>query len=80
MDNLETMRIFFQAYPEARPREIRDAVSEMLAPGKSETPSRKSELAIVAGRFRLSWSHYVLLVRARSDQARDFYESRSPSW
>lgn len=72
VDNLETMRLFFQTYPAPE--------SE-----KSETPSRKSlavnepetlsgELPTVASRFRLSWSHYTLLVRTRSPQAREFYE------
>lgn len=59
-DNLETMRLFYQAYPSAK---------------ISETPSRKSSLQAL---FPLSWSHYVLLVkRARSREAREFYERES---
>jgi predicted nuclease of restriction endonuclease-like (RecB) superfamily len=62
VDNLETMRVFFLAYPPA---------------AISETTSRKTDLAELAGRFRLSWSHYVLLVRTRSEYARAFYETEA---
>lgn len=77
VDNLETMRLFFQTYTEPGPEKSETLSRKLPAAGKSETRSRESELAIVAGRFRLSWSHYVLLVRARSDQARDFYEAEA---
>ena len=60
--NLETMRLFFQTYSD-------------LGPEKPQTLS--GELAHVASRFRLSWSHYALLVRARSPQAREFYETEA---
>jgi predicted nuclease of restriction endonuclease-like (RecB) superfamily len=48
-----------------------------LATRKSETLSRISDLPELAGRFRLSWSHYVLLVRTRSKHARVFYETEA---
>lgn len=65
-DNLETVRLFYLAYPGSI----------------SETPSRKSEAKAdglppsrEAPDFPLSWSHYVLLVRkARSPGEREFYQ------
>jgi predicted nuclease of restriction endonuclease-like (RecB) superfamily len=61
VDNLESMRVFYLAYP---------------ATGISETPSRISGTTALAGAFPLSWSHYVILVRrAHSQNARGFYES-----
>jgi predicted nuclease of restriction endonuclease-like (RecB) superfamily len=77
VDNLETMRLFFRTYREPGPEKSETESRKLLAAGKSETKSRKSALAVVADRFRLSWSHYVLLVRARSDRARDFYEAEA---
>jgi predicted nuclease of restriction endonuclease-like (RecB) superfamily len=75
VDNLETMRAFFLAYPLAAISET--ASRKSLATRKSETLSRISDLAELAGRFRLSWSHYVLLVRTRSEHARVFYETEA---
>jgi hypothetical protein len=40
-------------------------------------PSRNSSLAAAASAFRLPWSHYVLLLKAHSPQARAFYEEES---
>jgi predicted nuclease of restriction endonuclease-like (RecB) superfamily len=76
VDNLETMRLFFQTYSNPDP-EKSETLSRKSAIGKTETLSRESELANVASRFRLSWSHYVLLVRSRSAQAREFYEAEA---
>ncbi|MBI5508159.1 MAG: DUF1016 domain-containing protein [Deltaproteobacteria bacterium] len=74
VDNLETMRIFFLAYP---PAAISETASRKLPARRSETLSRETGLAELAGRFRLSWSHYVLLVRTRSEYARTFYETEA---
>lgn len=75
VDNLETMRAFSSAYP---PVAISETASrKSLATRRSETLSRDSDLAELAGRFRLSWSHYVLLVRTRSEHARAFYETEA---
>ncbi len=69
-DNLETMRLFYRAYPV---RAISETASRKLHPKKSETPSR-----ISAERFGLSWSHYVMLVRrVASQEARKFYETEA---
>ena len=77
VDNLETMRLFFQTYPDPGPERSETPSRDLLETKKSESLSRKLELTVVAGRFRLSWSHYALLVRARSKQARDFYEAEA---
>lgn len=62
-DNLETMRLFYTAYPV---REISEKPSRKSPANKSETLSRE---------LPLSWSHYVMLVRrCRSAEARHFYE------
>lgn len=74
-DNLEAMRTFYLAY---RPERISATASRKSSRRKkSETPSRESEFRALALRFRLSWSHYVMLVRARSESARDFYEKEA---
>ncbi len=80
VDNLESMRAFYLAYP---PNRISETSSRMLPEGSlkariSETPSRISSPAEIARAFPLSWSHYVLLVRrSRSDEARAFYETEA---
>jgi predicted nuclease of restriction endonuclease-like (RecB) superfamily len=83
-DNLETMRLFYLAYP--------DAALPVAAQGtKSETASRISRRGIsetasrilpassaLATRFPLPWSHYVRLVRlCETSQARAFYETEA---
>ena len=62
VDNLETMRLFFQTYSNPGSTISETPSRKMLAAGKSATSSRESELTRVASRFKLSWSHYVLLV------------------
>ena len=83
-DNLETMRLFYLAYLPAH--EISETLSrKLLLPSSdavsteiSETVSRKSNLALLADKFPLSWSHYVMLVRrSRSPEARAFYETEA---
>jgi predicted nuclease of restriction endonuclease-like (RecB) superfamily len=76
VDNLETMRRFWLAYPEALSSETpsRDSAGA----GNSETVSRNSRPPELAARFPLSWSHYVHLVRhTRSAEARGFYEAEA---
>lgn len=51
VDNLETMRLFYQTYP---------SDSLLLAGNKSETLSRKLSLEDIAGKFPLPWSFYYL--------------------
>jgi len=74
-DNLETMRMFYETYPPTRISETASRKSPRRT--RSETLSRDSEFGSLALRFRLSWSHYAMLVRARSESARDFYEKEA---
>ncbi|MBI5385776.1 MAG: DUF1016 domain-containing protein [Verrucomicrobia bacterium] len=83
-DNLETMRLFYLAYPsactisETPSRKLLSVDSGAAATDISETVSRKSSLTRLANRFPLSWSHYVLLLRrSRSPEARAFYETEA---
>src|SRR6266498_2131253 len=59
-DNLETMRLFYLAYPQTK---ISETMSRKLTLRKSETSSRIFELQSISESFPLTWSHYVLLVR-----------------
>lgn len=63
VDNLENMRRFYLVY------------------GKSETPSRISAQSIKeqisSAVFKLSWSHYLNLMRIDNEQERKFYEIES---
>jgi hypothetical protein len=80
VDNLETMRLFYKAYPPERISETLSRKSDALlsSTSKSETPSRKFNLSDLSGAFPLSWSHYVqLLRRGRSAEARAFYETEA---
>jgi predicted nuclease of restriction endonuclease-like (RecB) superfamily len=78
------MRLFYLSYLDAR--KISETPSRKLLPAPSgaveleisETVSRKSGLVLLAERFPLSWSHYVMLVRrSRSPEARAFYETEA---
>jgi predicted nuclease of restriction endonuclease-like (RecB) superfamily len=69
VDNLETMRIFYQTYTN---------ICSTPSSEKSETLSRKFTVNEIACKFPLPWSHYVLLVRRpRSSEARTFYEAEA---
>ncbi|MCE5230773.1 PDDEXK nuclease domain-containing protein [bacterium] len=73
VDNLELMRLFYIHYPF---HDISETGSRES--GNSETGSRKFDLQQLATTLKLSWSHYVLLVRrARSNEARAFYETEA---
>ena len=71
VDNLENMRKFYLLYS------ISETVSRKsvsaLSTSKSETVSRKSLRSI----FKLSWSHYIFLMRIENKQERKFYEIES---
>ncbi len=74
MRTIASMRLFYLTY--------RSEIVQTLS-GKSgskkivQTPSGQSELAPLAERFPLPWSHYVLLLGARSSGARAFYETEA---
>ncbi|TXK45365.1 DUF1016 domain-containing protein [Pontibacter qinzhouensis] len=65
VDNLERMRSFYQTYG-----------SQISA-----TPSRKSEISAATQlqkpNFKLSWSHYIKLMRIANPEERRFYEIES---
>jgi predicted nuclease of restriction endonuclease-like (RecB) superfamily len=72
--NLGAMRLFYLTYVD----EISQALSKKSPRAISQTPSKKSELETLAGRFPLPWSQYALLVRrSRSPEARAFYETEA---
>jgi predicted nuclease of restriction endonuclease-like (RecB) superfamily len=72
--NLQSMRLFYDAYRE----DIRQTLSGKSGGLKNrQTVSGESELARLAARFPLPWSHYVLLLGARSAEARSFYETEA---
>ncbi|HCW0315781.1 TPA: DUF1016 family protein [Pseudomonas aeruginosa] len=78
VNNLESMRRFFLAYPQP---EISQTVSgklgnESLAE-KSQTVSRKFDLSELAQVFTLPWSAYVRLLSVKDDHARQFYETEA---
>jgi len=89
VDNLELFRAFYLAYPSApigqtvsdkSESPIRESESSPLPVRKSESPIRTFSLRDFAGRFPLPWTHYVhLLRRARSAEARRFYEAEAVS-
>jgi predicted nuclease of restriction endonuclease-like (RecB) superfamily len=75
VDNLESMRLFYLAYPE---QAISDTVSRISSSPISETVSRKSDSILPDNRFPLSWSHYVMFVRrVQTSEARAFYEAEA---
>jgi hypothetical protein len=80
VDNLETMRLFYKAYPlhKISGTMSRKSANSMKIPSKSETVSRKLTFSDLTEAFPLSWSHYVLLVKkASSNEARQFYENEA---
>ena len=75
VDNLENMRLFYQASPYIV---ISETVSRKSSKLKSETVARILELKELAEKFPLSWSHYVMLVRrAKSRDALAFYHGEA---
>jgi hypothetical protein len=87
VQNLENLRLFYQAYADKlksqtvsgiSPTTISQAVSVKSPPGISEASSRKFDLDVLAACFPLPWSHYVLLVRrSRSPEAMEFYQTEA---
>lgn len=79
-DNLERMRLFYQAYP---PEQIsasltRKSERQVSVTRKSASASRKFSWEDLAAVFALSWTHYTHLLRGcRSAEARAFYEAEA---
>lgn len=75
VDNLENMRLFYQAAPHIV---ISETLSRKSSKQKSETVSRILGLKELAEKFPLSWSHYVMLIRrAKSQDALVFYHGEA---
>jgi predicted nuclease of restriction endonuclease-like (RecB) superfamily len=75
VDNLESMRLFYLAYPSDK---ISETVSRKFKSNKSETPSRIFKPGNLNNFFPLPWSHYVMLIRRlKNDEARRFYETEA---
>ena len=77
-DNLESMRIFYRAFPSAKISETLSRKSGSVTiqekQSKSETLLREFNIADVSESLPLSWSHYVRLIRrTRSQEALEFY-------
>jgi predicted nuclease of restriction endonuclease-like (RecB) superfamily len=87
VDNLELFRGFYLTYPPAQigqtvsgksESSIRKSATHLLDGQKSESSIRKFSPRDLTGRFVLPWTHYVhLLRRARSAEARRFYEAEA---
>ncbi|MEI6280991.1 MAG: PDDEXK nuclease domain-containing protein [bacterium] len=78
--NIEQMRLFFLAYPipQTLSAELPTAIQQTLSVKSdgvliSETVSRKLEIPA----FKLSWSHYQMLLRIPDKEERAFYEIES---
>lgn len=78
VNNLESMRRFYLAYPQP---EISQTLSGKLGneslPGKSQTVSGELSLSELAQVFTLPWSAYVRLLSVKDDHARQFYEAEA---
>jgi predicted nuclease of restriction endonuclease-like (RecB) superfamily len=74
--NLTQMRRFYLEWPAAR---ILQTPSEESPGTNLQTPSETSHVtpAVIAGRFPLPWSHYVLLLKVQKAEARAFYETEA---
>ena len=80
--NLQQMRQFYLVYSAERicqtvsdksGLEKRQTVSGQLPALMGSAPANLSTLSDLAAAFPLSWSHYVLLLKSRSPEARAFY-------
>jgi len=71
--NLSQMRKFYLAFPIEK---IFQTVSEKFAELIRIQPA-KTNLNEIAGRFPLPWSHYVLLLSCKTENAREFYEAEA---
>jgi predicted nuclease of restriction endonuclease-like (RecB) superfamily len=75
--NLTQMRRFYLEWP---PTRILQTPSEESQPDTNlQTPSETLQItpAVIARRFPLPWSHYVLLLKVQKAQARAFYEAEA---
>lgn len=66
ISNLEYMRVFYLTYQSRIPQTAYGKLNQSL---KSQTLSGEFEIP-----FKLGWSHYVLLLKVKSEDERNFYE------
>jgi len=74
VDNLENMRRFYLTYDKS------ETLSRISKKGISETASRKTQInksQTLSAKFKLSWSHYLKLIRIDNENERKFYEIES---
>lgn len=88
-DNLERFRLFYLRFPlelisETASRKSSDGLLQATTTEKSATVLRISgdrggaiDVARMVEAFPLPWSHYVLLIRLRSDEAVRFYHAEA---
>lgn len=78
VNNLESMRRFFLAYPQLEiSRTLPGKLGNESPAEKSQTVSRKFDLSELAQVFTLPWSAYVRLLSVKDDHARRFYEAEA---
>jgi predicted nuclease of restriction endonuclease-like (RecB) superfamily len=65
--NLQQMRLFYLGWQKC----------QTLSGKSADTQISKFNLAEIAKRFPLPWSHYVLLFSVKNEYAREFYESEA---
>lgn len=70
VDTLENIRRFYLVYH----RPISEAVPRKSSKGKSEAVLRKSQHSDPQPEFKLSWTHYLVLIRIKNPEERSFYE------
>lgn len=70
--NLFQMRSFYQTYPNILQTASAKSSGEIF-----QTLSAKFDLADIAKRFPLSWSHYVALLGVTDEKGREFYETEA---
>lgn len=84
--NLQRFRLFFAHFPATSKcstvsselhREKCSTLSSISLERNSQAPSAKSDVAALAARFPLPWSHYVRLLSVENPQARSFYETEA---
>lgn len=68
VDNLENMRRFYLVYSKS------ETLLRKSSRQKSETVSRKLDNNNLKHEFKLSWSHYLNLIKIDNDEERKFYE------
>jgi predicted nuclease of restriction endonuclease-like (RecB) superfamily len=72
--NLQQMRMFYLNWSDLHS----STQISQTASGKSAYPQiRESTLTEIAKRFPLPWSHYVLLLSVKNENAREFYETEA---